>query len=54
MGEPDAQTRLRMEQEYGFNHQEMMDIPDAADADRVASQLIHKIGHADRDEDLDS
>ena len=26
-GEPDAETRKRMEDEYGFNHQAMVDIP---------------------------
>jgi hypothetical protein len=37
--EPDAATRERMTTEYGFNHQAMMDIPDASKAHDIASDL---------------
>lgn len=33
-GEPDTDTRARMETEYGFNHAAMTDIPDADALDR--------------------
>lgn len=38
-GEPDAETRQRMEQDYGFDHGAMLDIPDAENATRIAAQL---------------
>lgn len=38
-GEPDADTRLRMERDYGFNHEGMIDIPDSENAVRVAAEL---------------
>lgn len=38
-GEPSAEIRRKMETEYGFNHEGMLDIPDAANADRIAGDL---------------
>lgn len=41
-GEPNAEVREKMEREYGFNHDGMMDIPDADNANRVAAELSRK------------
>lgn len=38
-GEPSLDVRTRMEKEYGFNHDGMLDIPDAENAVQVAAQL---------------
>ena len=38
-GEPTAEVRARMEQEYNFNHEGMLDIPDAENAVDVAATL---------------
>lgn len=38
-GEPSEEVRKKMESEYGFNHQMMMDIPDAEQAHSIASNL---------------
>lgn len=38
-GEPGDEVRAKMEREYGFNHQAMMDIPDAEQAQRIAADL---------------
>jgi hypothetical protein len=38
-GEPSEEIRQKMETEYGFNHQLMMDIPDSDEA----KQLTHNI-----------
>lgn len=40
-GLPSEEIRTRMEREYGFNHEGMLDIPDAENANRVASELSH-------------
>lgn len=39
-GEPDAETRKKMEEEYGFNHDLMVDIPDSQSAHEIAEGLI--------------
>ncbi len=39
-GEPDEETRKKMEDEYGFNHQLMVDIPDSDSAHKIAEGLI--------------
>lgn len=39
-GEPDAETRKKMEDEYGFNHQLMVDIPDSESAQQIAEGLV--------------
>lgn len=41
-GEPDAQVREKMERDYGFNHEGMLDIPDPENATRVAAELSRK------------
>lgn len=38
-GEPTAEIRHKMEHEYGFNHEGMIDIPDANDANRLAAEM---------------
>lgn len=38
-GEPSADIRKKMETEYGFNHQMMVDIPDAKKAHEITSNL---------------
>ena len=38
-GEPSAEVRKKMESEYGFNHQMMVDIPDAAKAHEITTTL---------------
>jgi len=41
-GEPSTEVRAKMEREYGFNHEGMLDIPDAGDANRIAAELSKK------------
>ncbi len=41
-GEPDAQVREKMERDYGFNHEGMLDIPDSENATRIAAELSKK------------
>lgn len=38
-GEPAPEIREKMEKEYGFNHQMMMDIPDTDSAHNIATNL---------------
>ncbi len=38
-GEPSAEVRTKMERDYGFNHDGMLDIPDAGNANRIAAEL---------------
>ena len=38
-GEPSAEVRKKMETEYGFNHQGMVDIPDADRAYEITANL---------------
>lgn len=38
-GEPSADVRKKMETEYGFNHQMMVDIPDAQKAHEITANL---------------
>lgn len=38
-GDPSAEVRKKMETEYGFNHQMMVDIPDAQKAHEITSNL---------------
>lgn len=37
--DPSADVRKKMETEYGFNHQMMVDIPDASKAHEITSNL---------------
>lgn len=41
-GDPSPEVRARMERDYGFNHEAMLDIPDAQNADRVAAEMSKK------------
>jgi len=43
-GEPDAEVRARMEKDYGFNHDGMLDIPNPEQANKVAAELSLKAG----------
>ena len=38
-GEPTDEIRKKMEDEYGFNHQQMIDIPDADTAGNIADNI---------------
>ncbi len=38
-GEPSAEVRKKMETEYGFNHQMMVDIPDSKKAHEITTNL---------------
>lgn len=48
-GEPSAEVRAKMERDYGFNHEGMLDIPDADNANRVAASLSKKAKEGDWD-----
>lgn len=41
-GEPNAEVREKMERDYGFNHEGMLDIPDSDNATRIAAELSKK------------
>lgn len=41
-GEPSVEVRERMERDYGFDHAGMVDVPDAAQANRMAAELSRK------------
>lgn len=43
IGDPSDEVRARMERDYGFNHQAMMDIQDRASANEVARKLTHAV-----------
>lgn len=47
-GEPSADVRLKMERDYGFNHDGMLDIPDADNATKVAAQLSRQANDKDK------
>lgn len=40
-GEPDAEVQKRMEEEYGFNHDAMLDIPNSVSADELNANVQH-------------
>lgn len=46
-GEPTAEVRERMERDYGFNHEAMLDVPDATQANQMAAQLSLKANTKD-------
>ena len=46
-GLPDAEVRARMEKDYGFNHEGMLDIPDAENAASIAAQLSKQANNKD-------
>ena len=41
-GEPAPEVRERMERDYGFNHEMMIDIPDADQANSITSNILTK------------
>ncbi|MFM9889769.1 MAG: hypothetical protein ACKVOE_03860 [Rickettsiales bacterium] len=47
VGEPDAEVRAKMERDYGFNHEAMLDIPDAENANKVAAEMSKKANTKD-------
>lgn len=50
-GIPPADVRMRMERDYGFNHEGMLDIPNAEQANNVAAELSRIAKHKDRLDD---
>ena len=46
-GEPTAEVREKMEREYGFNHEGMLDIPDADNANAIAAELSKQANKKD-------
>ncbi len=40
VGEPPPEVRERMETEYGFNHEGMVDIPDAQKAGQLSTDIV--------------
>lgn len=38
-GEPDEGVQKRMEEEYGFNHQAMLDIPSSVSQDEISANM---------------
>lgn len=47
-GEPPPEVRVKMERDYGFNHEGMLDIPDAKDAAKIAAELSRKANDKDQ------
>lgn len=39
-GDPSDEVRERMERDYGFNHQMMIDIPDASHANELTHNIV--------------
>jgi hypothetical protein len=50
-GLPNDEVRARMEKDYGFNHEGMLDIPDAENANKVAAELSRLARHKDQLDD---
>ena len=46
-GEPSAEVREKMERDYGFNHEGMLDIPDPDNANSIAAELSKKSNDKD-------
>lgn len=42
VGEPSAEVKEKMERDYGFNHDAMVDVPDAQGADELTSDIVKK------------
>ena len=51
VGIPDPDVRARMERDYGFNHEGMLDIPNAEQANQVAAELSRIAKHRDKLDD---
>lgn len=45
-GEPSSEVRAKMEREYGFSHEGMVDIPDAENAGTIAAELSKRANEA--------
>lgn len=52
-GEPSQDIIRKMEEEYGFNHQMMVDIPDARKAHEITEEISHAVAEDDDDDDDD-
>lgn len=39
-GEPSAEVREKMERDYGFNHEAMVDVPDSTGASNLTSDIV--------------
>jgi hypothetical protein len=39
-GDPDEEVRKRMEEEYGFNHQSMLDIPTSVSQEEIEQNML--------------
>lgn len=50
-GVPNEDVRARMERDYGFNHEGMLDIPSAENANQVAAELSRLAKHRDQLDD---
>jgi len=50
-GVPNEEVRARMERDYGFDHAGMLDIPNADQANQVASEMSRLARHKDRLDD---
>lgn len=48
-GEPSAEVKQRMTQEYGFNHETMQDIDDASQAHELASNISGIVAASKKD-----
>ena len=46
-GDPSPEVRIKMERDYGFNHDAMLDIPDEQNATRIAAELSRKANDKD-------
>lgn len=46
-GNPTPEIKGRMERDYGFNHEGMLDIPNAKDATKVAAELSRSANKKD-------
>lgn len=49
-GDPSDEVKVRMESEYGFNHDAMLNIPDSDSAGEVATELARSLA-AKKDHD---
>jgi len=50
-GLPNPEIRAKMEKEYGFNHEGMLDIPNPENANRVAAELSRLAKNRDKLDD---
>ncbi len=43
VGEPSDEVKAKMTKEYGFNHETMVDIPDASKAESMTTDILDKV-----------